>query len=66
MDLRSSLTNIDGDAIGVHFLIFEINDWVPKKSIPTYANAFIIASIITALVALFVAWKETLRYKQSN
>lgn len=66
MDLRSSITNIDGDAIGVHFLIFEINDWVPKKSITTYANAFFIASIITALLAILVAWKEILRYKHTN
>jgi len=64
MDLRSSLTHIDGDAIGVHFLIFEINDWVPKKSISTYANGFFIASIITALVAIFVARENTLRYKE--
>ena len=54
MDLRSSI-NVDGDAIGVYFLIFEIDDWVPKKSIPTYANGFIVASIITAIVAINIA-----------
>ena len=54
MDLRSSI-NVDGDAIGVYFLIFEIDDWVPKKSIPTYSNGFFVASIITALVAINIA-----------
>jgi len=63
MDLRSSITHVDGDAIGVYFLIFEIDDWVPKKSIPTYSNGFFVASIITALVAIFEARKNTLRYR---
>jgi len=58
MDLRSSI-NVDGDAIGVYFLIFEIDDWLPKKSIPTYANGFFVASIITAIVAIFIAVRNT-------
>jgi len=63
MDLRSLGTNVDGDGIGVHFLFFEINDRVLEKSIPSYANGFFIASIVTALAAIYVAGKTTLRHK---
>lgn len=63
MDLRSLGTNVDGAEIGVHFLFLEINDRVPEKSIPSYANGFFIVSIITALAALVLAVKNLLRFK---
>lgn len=58
MDLRSIGTNVDGAGIGVYFLFFEINDRVPTQSIPTYAYGFFIASIITALAAIFIVGKK--------
>ena len=63
MDLRSLGTNVDGTGIGVHFLFLEINDRVPEKSIPSYANGFFIASLVTALAALVLAVKNLLRLK---
>jgi len=62
MDLRSLGTNVDGDGIGVHFLFLEINDRVPEKSIPSYANGFFIASLVTAFAALVLAVKNLLRF----
>jgi len=63
MDLRSLGTNVDGTGIGVHFLFLEINDRVPEKSIPLYANGFFIVSLITALAALVLVGKNLLRFK---
>ena len=63
MDLRSIGTNVDGTGIGVHFLFLEINDRVPAKSIPSYANGFFIASLVTALAALVLVVKNLLRFK---
>ena len=58
MDLRSIGTDVDGAGIGVYFLFFEINDRVPTQSIPTYAYGFFVASLITALIAIFVVGKK--------
>ena len=63
MDLRSLGTNVDGTGIGVYFLFLEINDRVPEKSIPSYANGFFIVSLITAIAALVLAGKNLLRFK---
>jgi len=59
IDLRSiGAEDVDGAGIGVYFLFFEINDRVPTQSIPTYAYGFFVASIITALAAIFVVGKK--------
>jgi hypothetical protein len=63
LDLKSIGTNVDGAGIGVHFLFFEINDRVPEKSIPSYANGFFVASIVTALAAILIAVSTALRHK---
>jgi hypothetical protein len=63
MDLRSLGTNVDGTGIGVHFLFLEINDRVPEKSIPSYANGFFIVSLFIALAALVLAGQSLVRFK---
>lgn len=56
-------TNVDGAGIGIHFLIFEINDRVPEQSIPSYAIGFFVASLLTALVPLVFLGKRILNYR---
>ncbi|WP_164667459.1 hypothetical protein [Virgibacillus doumboii] len=57
LDLWSLGTDVDGTGIGVHFLIFEINDAVHESTIPSYAMGFFAASVISLLVAVIVGRK---------
>jgi hypothetical protein len=52
---HNELKNIvfDGDGIGLYFLGVEINDTVPNEQVATYALRFLIATIISFIVALF-------------
>ncbi|CAM3540751.1 hypothetical protein GCM10009865_07670 [Aeromicrobium ponti] len=52
LDLWSLGTNVDGNGIGIHFLGFEINDRVPKASIPVYAIGFLASSLVTLLTGI--------------
>lgn len=52
VDLWSLGTNVDGDGIGIHFIGFEINDRVPKASIPVYAIGFLASSLVTLLIGI--------------
>lgn len=63
INLWNMSTNVDGAGIGIHFLIFEINDRVPEQSIPSYAIGFFIASLLTALVPIVVLGKKILYSK---
>lgn len=57
--------NVDGAGIGVYFLLFEINDRVPVRDIPAYANAFFIASGVMALLAFALFNKKVMQYLTS-
>lgn len=57
--------NVDGAGIGVYFLLFEINDRVPVRDIPAYANAFFIASGIMALLPFALFNKKVMQYLTS-
>ncbi len=54
-------TDVDGEGIGVHFLLFEINDSVHERNIPSYAFGFYISSIITALSAMLLNMNSFVR-----
>lgn len=55
-----TIDNVDGAGIGVHFLIFEINDKVPEQSIPSYAIGFFVASVLTACLPIAFLGKKIL------
>ncbi|KKI88457.1 hypothetical protein WQ54_31545 [Bacillus sp. SA1-12] len=63
LELWSLGTNVDGDGVGIYFLGQEINDKVPKASIPTYAIGFFIASLITLLIAFALVRKTLFKLK---
>lgn len=46
--------NVDGEGIGVHFLLFEINDRVPVDSISSYAIGFFISSLVAFIMSVVV------------
>ncbi|WP_349408761.1 hypothetical protein [Pseudalkalibacillus sp. SCS-8] len=50
VDLKNTI--VDGDGIGIHFLMFEVNDRVPTSEIPYYTKSFFTASGITAVFAI--------------
>jgi len=52
LDLWFLRTHVDGDGIGVHFLVFEINDRVSEESIPSYAIGFFISSLVALLLSV--------------
>lgn len=62
LTLQQMGTNVDGDGIGIHFFIFEINDRVPEENIPQYAAQFLVASAGVALLPLLVFNKKVLNY----
>lgn len=67
LDLWSLGTNVDGDGIGVYFLVFEINDRVPEESIPTYTIGFYISSVVAFIISIaLVAINLKSRMKQVN
>jgi phosphate starvation-inducible membrane PsiE len=48
---------IDGAGIGVYLGFIEINDRVPKEQVLTYANAFLIISILFFVVCSYALYK---------
>ncbi|WP_181954882.1 hypothetical protein [Pseudalkalibacillus caeni] len=59
-------TNVDGDGIGVHFFVFEINDRVPEARIPYYAKGFFAASAMMMLFGIGFLGKNFLNLKLHN
>lgn len=57
--------NVDGAGIGVYFLLFEINDRVPERDIPGYANAFFIGSGVMAMLPFLLFIKRFWQYLTS-
>lgn len=65
ISLMASMRNVDGAGIGVHFLLFEINDRVPASDILFYAIGFFIAGILAAAAPFALFQKKVLRYMVS-
>ncbi|MFS1511767.1 hypothetical protein VQL36_04920 [Chengkuizengella sp. SCS-71B] len=49
--------NVDGDGIGITFLLFEINDTVHTADIPKYTNGFFVAGLITIVISFGFLYK---------
>jgi hypothetical protein len=47
-------TNVDGDGVGINFLVFEINDSVSADSLPTYTFGFFVLSLIFLIISIMV------------
>ena len=62
ISLMESMKNVDGAGIGVHFLMFEINDRVLNSDIQFYAVGFFIASVLAAAAPFALFQKKVLRY----
>lgn len=54
INLWSIGTNVDGDGIGIYFLVFEINDRVLTADIRKYAICFFVTSVLAILVSFFL------------
>jgi hypothetical protein len=53
----------DGDGIGIYLLGFEINDRVPNGQVITYANGFLIASLLFLIPIIYNSYKS---FKQKS
>ncbi|AQQ52595.1 permease prefix domain 1-containing protein [Planococcus lenghuensis] len=60
--LQQMGTDVDGEGIGIHFFIFEVNDRVPEENIPHYALRFLTAGVAMMWLSLLVFNKKVLNY----
>lgn len=66
LQLQALGTRVDGEGIGIYFLLFEVNDKVKAENIPLYAISFFGFSILTFVSALAFWAKKILVHEDGS
>lgn len=64
LNLWSLRSNVDGNGIGIHFLVFEISDSVSSESILNYSIGFFTLSSIALIISIVFIRKNLLQHTQ--